>query len=136
MGKAHSRQDSGKLLPVHVSKNVLLIAHVGDRIQRQFYVLKRQSPLYERVQEVSTSVRNDLNALLNMVPRDVVAIVDPDTNTDWVSVIGDGIVLHDHQVTNLLQLVEQNQYTCIGVTNMASDRDHEIIDEVRDELNT
>lgn len=133
MGKAHSRQDTGKLLPVHVSKNVLLIAHVGDRIQRQFYVLKRQSPLYERVQEVS--IRNDSNALLNMVPRDVVAIVDPDTTTDWVSVIGDGIVLHDQQVINLLQLVEQNQYPCIGVTNMASDRDHEIIDEVRDELN-
>lgn len=131
MGKAHSRQDRGKLL--HVSKNVLLIAHVGDRIQRQFYVLKRQSPLYERVQGVS--VRGDSDALMKMVPRDVVAIVDPDTTTDWVSVVGDGIVLHDQQVINLLQLVEQNQYPCIGVTNMASDRDNEIIDEVRDELN-
>ena len=105
-------------------------------MQRQFYVLKRQSPLYERVQGVSTSLvqGGDPNVLLTMVPRDVVAIVDPDTATDWVSVIGDGIVLHDNQVTNLLQLVKQHQYTCLDVTDMTSDRDHEIIDEVWEDL--
>ena len=133
MGKAQSRKEDDTQ-PVQVSKNVLLLAHVGDQVQRQFYVLKRQSPLYERVQALGTASADLPNLLLSMAPCDVVAIVDPDTKTDWVSVIGDGVVLHDHQVTHLLQIVDKHRYPCIRVTDRATERDKEIIDEVRDEL--
>ena len=76
MGKAQSRKKDDTP-PVQVSKNVLLLAHVGDQVQRQFYVLERQSPLYERVQALGTASADLPNLLLSMAPCDVVAIVDP-----------------------------------------------------------
>ena len=133
MGKAQSRKEDDTQ-PVQVSKNVLLLAHVGDQVQRQFYVLKRQSPLYERVQALGTASADLPNLLVEHGTLRRGGDRGLTRRRTGVSVIGDGVVLHDHQVTHLLQIVDKHRYPCIRVTDRATERDKEIIDEVRDEL--
>ena len=106
---------------------------MGDQVQRQFYVLKRQSPLYERVQALGTA-RRPSQPLVEHGTLRRGGDRGPRHEDGLGPVIGDGVVLHDHQVTHLLQIVDNIGTPCIRVTDRATERDKEIIDEVRDEL--